>query len=39
MAKRTEKHDDLSLLNNRILSLMEEKGDDYNSARKLANAL
>lgn len=39
MAKRTEKHDDMSLLNNRILSLMVEKGDSYNSARKLANAL
>lgn len=39
MAKRTEKHDDMSLLNNRILSLMEEKGNNYNSARKLALAL
>lgn len=39
MAKRTERHDDTTLFKNRLLSLMEEKGDICNSARKLALAL
>lgn len=39
MAKRTENHTDLSVFGNRLINLMEEKGEAYNSGRKLAYAL
>lgn len=39
MAKRTENHEDLSIFCNRLISLMVEKGSQYNSGRKLAIAL
>ena len=39
MAKRTEEHKDLTLFKNRLIALMEEKGEQYNSGRKLALAL
>lgn len=39
MAKRTENHTDLSVFGNRLINLMEEKGEEYNSGRKLAYAL
>ena len=39
MAKRTESHEDLSIFCNRLISLMVEKGPQFNSGRKLAIAL